>query len=179
MDVTLTYVKRRGAKTHLPKAVERLHKRQADRPVNLSPRVQRNLRNEATARAQSAVKAKASGMSAVISVICISVLFVITFAFAFHYWQQSNYSTALWLALISWVVLGCGVVFAIRYYVLEPSQSKASAESTSQVEPRTPPELHGLLIPANEPTPSHDCDDMPAQAVLFLAGKTGSGLRSQ
>ena len=60
-------------------------------------------------------------MSAILSLIFLSVPFVVTFSFAFHYWQQGNYRIALRWTIGVCICLVAGVFFAARYYMHAPS----------------------------------------------------------
>lgn len=56
-------------------------------------------------------------MSAVLSLIFISVFFVVCFAFAFHYWERASYKLALRWTVGASICLVIGVFFAARYYL--------------------------------------------------------------
>src|SRR6266496_2904593 len=60
-------------------------------------------------------------MDAIISFILISVLFVVIYPFAFHYWQQGNYGLAIRWGIGVLVCLAIGVFFAGRFYLRSPS----------------------------------------------------------
>jgi len=69
------------------------------------------------------LRRKAYSMSTVLSLIFLSGLFIVTFAFAFHYWQQGNYGVALWWALGAFVCFGVGITFALRPYALRRTEA--------------------------------------------------------
>jgi hypothetical protein len=60
-------------------------------------------------------------MDAILSLIFLSVLFVVIYPFAFHYWQQGNYKLLCWWGTGTLVCLALGIFFAGRFYLRSPS----------------------------------------------------------
>lgn len=85
------------------------------------------------------------------------------------------YSTKNWRGLL-WA--GCALVCLTAIMVALKAQHHISvfAEQPPTPSPAltatpTPQELHGLLIPANEPTPPHTCSETTPNVVMVFAGK--------
>jgi hypothetical protein len=76
-------------------------------------------------------------MNAVLSVLFLSVLGLIVFAFAFHYWQQSNYTVALRWAFGTYIFFGLGIAFAVQYYVVGPIEAARRTAKASQESPES------------------------------------------
>jgi hypothetical protein len=95
---------------------------------------------------------KTNHMTAVLSLVFVGGLFIVAFAFAFHYWQQGSYSPALWWGLAAFIFFAIGVACAMQFYVVGPLE----ADKMGQHE-ETPnvifgkSQLRGPLVPGERP----------------------------
>src|SRR5438445_2033023 len=67
--------------------------------------------------------------SGIVSLFCISIAFVVTFAFAFHYWQQGHNQLALRWALGAWIFAGIGLFAAFLPLTVTPPETSSSNDS--------------------------------------------------
>jgi hypothetical protein len=109
-------------------------------------------------RAESAAeKGELNHVFGVASIACLSVLFVVAFGFCLYFLQVGAPSRALWCGVASVVFATLGIAFYIEGFVLRPKTIPA-------------PELHGLLIPANDPRPILKCPFDVSEDVVVLLG---------
>ena len=92
-------------------------------------------------------------------------------------WVKSHKSRAL--AIFITATIGVGVFLFWRAYLPNPPREELIARPAPTLETRpapipapAPQELHGLLIPANEPMPKHKCGEVPHDAFLLVVGGT-------
>jgi hypothetical protein len=79
----------------------------------------------------------------------------------------SKFTVTLWLGFAAAVLTLLG---GTLYWQKQHWDSVARNRHATTA---TAPELHGLLIPANDPTPDHGCGELPPNAVIVIMGKTG------
>ncbi len=119
-------------------------------------------------------KRKANSMSAVLSLVFIGVLFVVTFAFAFHYWQQKNYTIALRWSFLAYLFVGLGIAFALHYYVVEPRE----AANTDPIPP-TPTDRAWLSVDVIPNGPFIYRGDTGNLSVRFTIKNTGRSVANE
>ncbi len=64
----------------------------------------------------------------IVATLCLSVAFVVTFAFAFHYWQRGNFVAAIGWGLAAWILVEVGAAALVLNSV--PASPVIAAEST-------------------------------------------------
>ncbi len=94
-------------------------------------------------------------MAGLLSTICLSVFFVVCFAFAFHYWQSGNKNRTLFWAFGAYAFVGLAAVFYIHHYVDWPNPEAAQPKPLTHAPVResATPSLSPKSTPDPTPTP--------------------------